>query len=111
MPTVTSEWVEELIIRFEKVENSKHDHTYVVNNAIPPLTRHVEYTPFPRKFKMPSLGTYDRTKDPLDHLMTYKSIVKLHNILDEGLCNVFLSTLRRLGLRSVVVLGLKEKVN
>lgn len=66
-----------------------------VDDDVFPLTRHVDDTPFPPKFKVPSLDTYDGTKDPLDHLMAYKSVMKLHNVTDEGLCNAFLSTLRR----------------
>lgn len=86
--------MEELIKRLEKMEKCKHNHAYGVEDVITPLTPRVEDTPFPRKFKTPSLDTYDGTEDPFDHLMSYKYVIKLHSVMDAGLCNMFLSTLK-----------------
>ena len=37
----------------------------------------------PSKFKMPTLEIFDGTKDPLDHLDVYKSLMQLHNVPEE----------------------------
>lgn len=33
--------------------------------------------PFPKKFKVPSIDPYDRSKDPTDHVETYKTHMSL----------------------------------
>ena len=38
----------------------------------------VLHFPLPTKFRMPQIKTFDGTKDPLDHLNTYKNPMELH---------------------------------
>ena len=38
-----------------------------------PFTAGVLHFPLPAKFRMPQIETFDGTKDPIDHLNTYKN--------------------------------------
>ena len=38
-----------------------------------PFTTEVLHFPLPEKFRMPQIETFDGTKDPIDHLNTYKN--------------------------------------
>ena len=38
-----------------------------------PFTIGVLHFPLPTKFRMPQIETFDGTKDPIDHLNTYKN--------------------------------------
>ena len=42
------------------------------------FTARVLHFPLPTKFRMPQIETFDRTKDPVDHLNTYKNQIELH---------------------------------
>ena len=42
------------------------------------FTIEVMHFPLPAKFKMSQIETFDGTKDPVDHLNTYKNQMKLH---------------------------------
>ena len=50
--------------------------------------------PFPPKFKMPSLDSYDRTRDPFDHIATFKTTMHLQEVSDEIMCRAFPTTLK-----------------
>ena len=43
-----------------------------------PFTVGVLQFPLPAKFRMPQIETFDETKDPIDHLNTYKNKMELH---------------------------------
>ena len=47
-----------------------------------PSTAEVLHFPLPTKFKMSQIETFDRTKDPIDHLNTYKNQMELHEYQD-----------------------------
>ena len=42
------------------------------------LTAGILHFPLPAKFRMPQIETFDRTKDPIGHLKTYKNQMELH---------------------------------
>ena len=42
-----------------------------------PFTTSVNSFPLPQKFHMPHIESYDRAKDPLDHLETFKTLMHL----------------------------------
>lgn len=42
------------------------------------------------------METYDGTKDPLDHLNSFKTLIHLLGVLDEIICRAFLTMLKRL---------------
>ena len=67
---------------------------YLVRRTNTPFKSNVVNYPLPRRFKMPSMETFDGRKDPLDHLKTYKTMMQLHNIADEVMCRAFPTTLK-----------------
>ena len=46
------------------------------------------------KFRMPQIKTFDGTKDPIDHLNTYKNKMELHEYQDPVRCRAFAITLK-----------------
>ena len=54
----------------------------------------VLHFPLPVKFKMPQIETFDGTKDPIDHLNTYKNQMELHGYQDPIQCRAFAITLK-----------------
>ena len=47
-----------------------------------PFTAWVLHFPLPAKFRMPPIEAFDGTKDPIDHLNTYKTQMELHGNQD-----------------------------
>ena len=47
-----------------------------------PFTAGVFHFPLSAKFRMPYIETFDRMKDPIDHLNTYKIQMDLHGYQD-----------------------------
>ena len=43
---------------------------------------------------MPQIESYDRVKDPLDHLETFKTLMHLQGVVDEIMCRAFPTTLK-----------------
>ena len=50
--------------------------------------------PLPAKFRMSQVETFDRTRDPIDHLNTYKNQMELHGYQDPIRCKAFAITLK-----------------
>ena len=50
--------------------------------------------PLPSKFKMSSLDLYDGTRNPCDHIATFKTTMHLQGIPNEIMGRVFLTTLK-----------------
>ena len=46
---------------------------------VPSINSH----PLPFKFKMPSLDSYDGTRDPFDHIVTFKTTMHLQGVSNE----------------------------
>ena len=59
-----------------------------------PFTTPITSFPFPPKFRMPQVETYDGLKDPLDHLELFKALMHLQGIADETMCRAFPTTLK-----------------
>ena len=59
-----------------------------------PFTASVLECPLPPKFPLPWLEVYDGTKDPLDHIGAFQTILNLQQTLDKVICKSFLATLR-----------------
>ena len=53
------------------------------------FTARVLHFPFPAKFRMSQIKAFDRTKDPVDHLNTYKTQMELHGYQDPVRCRAF----------------------
>ena len=54
----------------------------------------VLHFPLPTKFRMPQIDTFDRAKDLVDHLNTYKNQMELHGYQDPIRCRAFTITLK-----------------
>ena len=59
-----------------------------------PFTASVLECPLPSKFRLPQLEFYDGTKDPLDHIGAFNTILNLQQTSDEVICRSFPATLR-----------------
>ena len=59
-----------------------------------PFTIGVLHFPVLAKFRMPQIETAYRTKDPIDHLNTYKNHMELHGYQDPVRCRAFAITLK-----------------
>ena len=49
----------------------------LVHRTDSPFMASINGHPLPPKFKMPSLDTYDGTRDPFDHIATFKTTMHL----------------------------------
>jgi len=61
-----------------------------------PFTVFVTSFPFPLKFRMPQVESYDGSKDPLGHLESFKTLMHLHRVADEIMCRAFPTMLKGL---------------
>ena len=59
-----------------------------------PFTAEVLHFPLPAKFRMSQIEAFDGTKDPVDHLNTYKNQMELHGYQDPIRCRAFAITLK-----------------
>ena len=66
----------------------------LVQQTESPFTIEVLHFPFPAKFRMPQIEAFDGTKDPVDHLNTYKNQMELHGYQDPVRCRAFAITLK-----------------
>ncbi|XP_059669488.1 uncharacterized protein LOC132314673 [Cornus florida] len=60
-----------------------------------PFSPSVMKCPLPSKFRMPSIESFDGTKDPIDHLETFQALMYLHAMPDEIMYRAFPTTLKR----------------
>ena len=66
----------------------------LVQQTKSPFTVGVLHFPLPAKFKMSKIEMFDGTKDPIDHLNTYKNQMELHGYQDPIQCRAFAITLK-----------------
>uniref|UniRef100_A0A2N9GXI9 Uncharacterized protein n=1 Tax=Fagus sylvatica TaxID=28930 RepID=A0A2N9GXI9_FAGSY len=66
----------------------------LVQGTDSPFTEKVISFPLPSKFRMPSLEIFDGSKDPLDHLESFKTVMCLQGVPDEIMCRAFPTTLK-----------------
>ena len=59
-----------------------------------PFTTAVLECPMPLKFRLPQLKPFDGLKDPLDHLITFKTTMGLQQPPNKILCHSFPTTLK-----------------
>ena len=67
----------------------------LIHRTDSPFTASINSHPLPPKFKMPSLDSYDGTRDPCDHIVTFKTTMYLQGVPDEIMCRAFPTTLKR----------------
>ena len=59
-----------------------------------PFTIEMLNRPLLPKFRLPQLESFDSSRDPLDHIELFKTLMLLQMILDEVMCRAFLTTLK-----------------
>ena len=72
-------------------ENPVEDLVHRTNS---PFTASINSHPLPPKFKMPSLDSYDGTRDLFDHIATFKTTMHLQGDSDEIMHRAFPTTLK-----------------
>ena len=70
------------------------DLNELVHQTDSPFTAPVMSFPLPPKFCMPQVEAYDGSKDPLDHLESFKTPMHLQGVADEIMCQAFPTTLK-----------------
>ena len=68
-----------------RVSNDLDD---LINRTDSPFTTSVN------SFPLPQIESYDRVKDPPDHLETFKTLMHLQGVPDENMCRAFPTTLK-----------------
>ena len=66
----------------------------LVHQTNSPFITSINSHPLPSKLKIPSLDSYDGTRDPCNHIATFKTTMHLQRVLDEIMCRAFLTTLK-----------------
>ena len=66
----------------------------LVHRTNSPFTTSINLFPVPLKFHMPQVESYDGSKDPLDHLETFKTLMHIQGVADEIMCRPFPTTLK-----------------
>ena len=66
----------------------------LVQQTESPFTTEMLHFPLLAKFRMPQIEAFDGTKDPADHLNTYKNQMELHGYQDPIRCRAFAITLK-----------------
>ena len=66
----------------------------LVHRTDSPFTTFVTSFPLPPKFCMPQVESYDGSKDPLDHLESFKILMHLQGVVDEIMYKAFPTTLK-----------------
>ena len=66
----------------------------LVHRTDSPFTTSINSHPLPLKFKMPSLDSYDGSRDPFDRIATFKTTMHLQRVPDEIMFKAFPTTLK-----------------
>ena len=66
----------------------------LVHRTDSPFTTSVNSFPLSSKFRMPQIESYNGAKDPLDHLISFKTLMHLQGVVDEIMCRAFPTTLK-----------------
>ena len=66
----------------------------IIQRMNSPFTNEVLNRPLPPKFRLPQLESYDGSKDPLDHIESFKTLMLLHMTPDKVICRAFPTTLK-----------------
>ena len=86
------EWTDFMMNAFRGwVSNDLDDFVHQTDS---PFTASVMSLPLPPKFYMPQVESYDRSKDPLDHLESFKTLMHLQGVADKIMCRAFPTMLK-----------------
>ncbi|XP_077212813.1 uncharacterized protein LOC143847913 [Tasmannia lanceolata] len=85
--------IEEIDHRIEEMAKDQGRPAAKMFSSRPPFTDNVMNAPAPRGFKMPTVPQYDGTTDPVDHLVTFRTMMLLHGASYGFPCRAFPTTL------------------
>ena len=68
----------------------------LVHRSDSPFTTSINSFPLPSKFRMSQIESYNKAKDPLDHLESFKTLMHLQGVADKIMCRAFPTTLKGL---------------
>ena len=71
-----------------------NDLDELVHRTDSSFTEPVTLFPLLGKFRMPQIEAYDGSKDPLDHLESFKTLIHLQGVPGDIICQAFLITLK-----------------
>ena len=66
----------------------------LVHRMDSPFIAPIASFPLPAKFHMPQIEAHDGSKDPLDHLESFKTLMHFEGVLDKIICRAFPTTLK-----------------
>ena len=66
----------------------------LVHQTDSPFTASITSFPIPPKFCMLQVESYDESKDPLNHLESFKTLMHLQRVANEIICRAFPTTLK-----------------
>ena len=66
----------------------------LVHQTDSPFTASITSFPLPSKFCMLQVESYDESKDPLNHLESFKTLMHLQRVADEIICRAFPTMLK-----------------
>ena len=75
----------------KRVSNNLDELVHRTNS---PFTAPVTSFPLPAKFRMPQIEAYDESKDTLDHLESFKTLMHLQGVANKIMCRAFLTMLK-----------------
>ena len=73
-----------------------NDINELVHRTNSPFTASITSFPLLPKFLMPQVKAYNGSKDPLDHLESFKTLMHLQGVADEIMCWAFPTMLKDL---------------
>ena len=76
-----------------RVSSDLDDFIYKTDS---PFIAPVTSFPLPPKFRMPQVESYDGSKDPLDHLESFKTLMHLQGMANDIMCRAFPTMLKGL---------------
>ena len=75
-------------------DKGKENLDGMIRRTNSPFTTEVLNRHLPLKFRLPQLESYDGSKDPLDHIESFKTLMLLQMTPDEVMCRTFLTILK-----------------
>ena len=96
-PTWREREMDQMKRAMEEIKDSTRRANHMddlVHRIDSPFVASITSHPLPSKFEIPTLDSYDGTRDPYDHIATFKMTMHLQGVPDEIMCRAFPTTLK-----------------